>query len=94
VAFGTIVQLVLEKRPDSEIKEAITFCISIGLPVSFYELTKDELTKDEIMNVAVTASGSGSFMESEPFDVTPEMIFSALMETDALGRSYRGKRNY
>lgn len=92
VAFGTIVQLILEKRPDIEIAEAVHFCISVGLPISFSELSERELTRDEIMKVAVTACDPGSFMDSEPFEVTPEMTFDALITADALGRKYKANR--
>lgn len=75
VAFGAIVQLILEKRPEKEIAEAINFCISIRLPVSFAELSETELTRDDIRKVAEAACDPGSFMDSEPFEVTPDMIF-------------------
>lgn len=91
VAFGAIVQLVLEKRPDAEIIEAIYFCTSVGLPVTLSELSKSELTRDDIMKVAKMACSPGSFMDSEPFPVTPEMIFEALMVADALGRKIKKK---
>jgi len=91
VAFGTIVQLVLEKRAEAEIEEVLRFCISVGLPVSFAEISTIELTRDKLMTVAVAACGPGSFMDSEPFDVTPEMTFDALVAADALGRKYKTK---
>ncbi|PKL59618.1 MAG: glycerol dehydrogenase [Methanomicrobiales archaeon HGW-Methanomicrobiales-4] len=86
VAFGAIVQLILEKRPDAEIEEALHFCLSVGLPVSFSGLSETELTRDEIMSVAVAACDPGCFMDSEPFGVTPEMTFDALIAADVLGR--------
>jgi glycerol dehydrogenase len=89
VAFGTIVQLILEKRPDEEIAEVLHFCTSVGLPVTFAELSERELTRDEIMKVAVTACSPQNFMESEPFDVTPEMMADALAAADARGRKHR-----
>lgn len=88
VAFGTIVQLVLERRPDAEIAEAIHFCTSVGLPVSFNGLSKTELSHDDIMKVAVAACNPGSFMDSEPFKATPEMTFRALIAADALGKKF------
>jgi glycerol dehydrogenase len=89
VAFGTIVQLVLEKREEREIEEVLRFCTSIGLPVSFAEISTRELTRDELMSVAVTACGPANFMDSMPFSITPEMTFDALIAADALGRKYR-----
>lgn len=86
VAFGAIVQLVLEKRPEEEIAEALDFCISVGLPVCFADIADSDLSRDALMQVAITACSPGNFMDSEPFPVTPEMAFDALMAADALGR--------
>jgi glycerol dehydrogenase len=90
VAFGTLVQLILEDRPDAEVAEVIQFCVNVGLPVSFAELCESELTRDELMTVAVSACDPGSFMDSEPFTVTPEMVYSALVEADIRGRTFQG----
>ncbi|WP_321507527.1 glycerol dehydrogenase [uncultured Methanoregula sp.] len=92
VAFGTLVQMVLEKSPEPEIAEVLQFCTSVGLPVSFAELSNRELTRDELMNVAITASGPANFMDSMPFDVTAQMTFDALITADARGREYRKKK--
>lgn len=87
VAFGTIVQLVLEKRPDSEIAEAVRFCVSVGLPVTFSGLSDAELTSDELKRVSALACSPENFMDSMPFDVTPDMIFDALLKADEIGKS-------
>lgn len=34
VAFGTLVQLVLEGRPEAELQAVLGFCIRVGLPVT------------------------------------------------------------
>lgn len=86
VAFGTIVQMVLEKTAQREIDEVLDFCTSIGLPVTFAEISERELTRDEIMSVAIAACSPDNFMQSEPFPVTPEMTFDALVAADALGK--------
>jgi len=86
VAFGAIVQLVLENRPEKEINEAIKFCKSVGLPVSLSGISNQELTTNDIMRVAKVACSPENFMESEPFDVTPEMVVDAMIKTDHLGR--------
>jgi len=94
VAFGTIVQLVLENRAEPEIEEVLRFCTSVGLPVSFAELSTREFTRDELMTVAVAASGPGNFMDSMPFAVTPEMTFDALVAADARGRKYKAQESH
>lgn len=93
VAFGTVVQLVLEKRPDKEIQEVLQFCTSVGLPVTFSGICSGEMSSDDIMKVAKTACKPGSFMECEPFAVTPEMISDAMMKADALGREFVLSKN-
>ncbi|SPZ01595.1 glycerol dehydrogenase [Proteus mirabilis] len=49
VAFGTLVQLVLENSPLEEIEEVLDFCVQVGLPVTLEELgvhaTGDELNE-------------------------------------------------
>lgn len=88
VAFGTIVQLVLEKSPEPEIAEVLGFCTSVGLPVTFAQISTRELTRDELMSSAVTASSPANYMDSMPFTVSPEMTFDALVAADALGRKF------
>ena len=90
VAFGTLVQLVLEKSGAPEIDEVLRFCTSVGLPVTFAEISEQDLTHEELMTVAEAASGPGSFMGSEPFAVTPKMVFDAMVTADAMGRKIRG----
>lgn len=89
VAFGTLVQMLLEKRTDAEIAEVLRFCTSVGLPVSFAELSTRDLTRDEIQKVADGACGPQNFMDSMPFTVTPDMMFDALVAADARGRKFR-----
>jgi glycerol dehydrogenase len=88
VAFGTIVQLVLEKRPENEIEEVLRFCTSVGLPVSFAGISTNELTREDLLAVATAAAGPDNFMDSMPFTVTPGMVFDALVAADALGRKF------
>lgn len=89
VAFGAIVQLILENRPENEINEVIKFCMSIGLPVSLSDISNQELTTEDIIEVAKVACSPENFMESEPFTVTPEMVIDAIHKTDDLGTQFK-----
>jgi glycerol dehydrogenase len=88
VAFGTLVQMVLEQRPEGEIYEVLRFCTSVGLPVTLAEISARVLTRDELMSVAATACSPMNFMDSMPFVVTPQMLHDALVAADALGRRF------
>lgn len=88
VAFGTLVQLVLEKRKEREIDEVLRFCNGVGLPVTFAAISGRELSRDELMSVAQAACSPANFMDSEPFAVTPAMVFDALVAADTRGRKF------
>jgi glycerol dehydrogenase len=58
VAFGTLVQLVAEGRPDAEITEHAELTRRLGLPVSFKSFGVDPISAaelDEIAGIACTA---------------------------------------
>ncbi|WP_432666503.1 glycerol dehydrogenase [Wukongibacter baidiensis] len=89
VAFGTIVQLVLENSPLEEIGEVIDFCIEVGLPVTLKELGIEEVNHQDIMKVAEAACVEGETIHNMPFKVTAKDVYAAILTTDALGREYK-----
>lgn len=52
VAFGTIIQLVLENAPTEELHEVLDFCLAVGLPVCLEDIGVDTITDEELMQVA------------------------------------------
>lgn len=90
VAFGTLVQLIMENRSMDEIEEVIDFCLSVGLPITLGELGCTEPTPEKIMAVAVAAADPGETIHNEPFDVDADVVYAAIMAADALGRLYLG----
>ena len=91
VAFGTLVQLVLENAPEDEIAEVLDFCMEVGLPVTLADLGIKEVKADQIMEVAKLAAGENDTLGNMPFAVTPEDVYAAIMGADALGRYYKGE---
>ena len=85
VAFGTIVQLVLENAPLCEIEEVIDFCRSVGLPTTLKQLGLDSVTPEKIMAVAEASCAKGETIHNMPFEVKPEMVYSAILVADKLG---------
>ena len=88
VAFGTIVQLVLEDAPTEKLEEVLGFCIELGLPVTMKELGVAEVTREKAMIVAEAACAPEDTMCNMPFEVTPEMVANAILGADALGHYY------
>ena len=91
VAFGTLVQLVLEDAPMEEIAEVVDFCQTVGLPTTLEEIGITEVKKEEIMAVAQAASAPGESIHNMPFEVDTEKVCAAILAADALGRFYRGE---
>lgn len=87
VAFGTIVQLVLENVEEEELMEVIDFCISVGLPVTLGELGVTEVKKEDIMAVAKACTVEGETIHNMPFPVTAEDVYAAILTADAIGRA-------
>ena len=84
VAFGTLVQLVLERAPKKEFQEVQDFCLEVGLPVTLAEIgiTKDE----EIRTIAEKACAEGESIHNMVADVTPDQLYAAIVAADALGQ--------
>lgn len=88
VAFGTLVQLMLENAPMEEIEEVLQFCIDVGLPVSLAQLGLADATPDDIRKVAQAATAEGESIYNMPFPVDTEMVYAAIYAADSIGRYY------
>lgn len=88
VAFGTLVQLVLEDAPTETIEKVLGFCLEVGLPVTLGELSVEDVSPERIQAVAEVACAPTDTMGNMPFEVTPDMVAQAIMGADALGRYY------
>ena len=91
VAFGTLTQLVLENVDGDELERIISFCIELGLPVTFKELGITEVTDEKLMAVATAACAESDTLHNMPFEVTPEKVCAALKAADAYGRYFLGE---
>jgi glycerol dehydrogenase len=89
VAFGTIAQLILERRPRKTIQRAIGFCRSLGLPTTLAEVGVTETKNGELMKVAERSCLKGKPIHNMYFPVTPKMVHNAMTVADALGSAFR-----
>jgi len=85
VAFGTIVQLVMENESLELINTVINFCKSVGLPTTLSQLGIKEATNEKLMEVAKAGCVEGETIHNMPFKVTPEQVLSAIIVADKLG---------
>lgn len=88
VAFGVIVQLILENDTEA-LDEVLEFCFSVGLPMTLEDLGAKDASSEKIMEVAKLACSENDTMGNMPFEVTPEDVYAAIIAADAMGRDYK-----
>ena len=91
VAFGTLVQIVLENRSRQELNEVLCFCSEVGLPTTLAELGVVQVNEEKIMQVAAKACATGETIHNEPFVVNVQSVYAAILAADALGRAQKVK---
>ena len=86
VAFGTIVQMVLENRSLDEINEVIAFCKSVGLPTTLGQLGLGSVSRERLYKVAEASTVETETIHNMPFKVTADGVFAAILVADKLGK--------
>ena len=89
VAFGLLVQLVLEGAARATIEEVLTFSTEVGLPVTLADIGLSDRSRDRLEPIARRAAAPGETIHNEPFEVTPDMVADAILAADAIGRAWR-----
>lgn len=89
VAFGTLVQLVLENAPMEEISRVLDFCKSVGLPTTLAELGIQEVDPAGLRQAAELATVEGETIHNMPFAVDADMVYAAILATDNLGKRWK-----
>lgn len=81
VGYGNLVLLAIEERSDEELLEAIELAKACGVPTQLKEIVELNEEEKEIVAEAVLANPD---MQSMPFEVTKEMLWSAVDRVDRL----------
>jgi glycerol dehydrogenase len=85
VAIGLVAHLILEKQTE-EASRVARFLAEIGLPVTLEQLRLNNQTDSAAIIKAMTASLKEPFARNEPFELTPEILYAALMAANQLGK--------
>ena len=86
VAFGAIVQLVAEARPDQEIENHARFVDTLGLPICWADLGSPEISAPEIDEIAYLTCAAPYIGNLQP-KADPTRVAWALARADAIGRA-------
>lgn len=92
VAFGTIVELVMERQEQSVLDEVLGFANSVGLPVTFAQLGLSDVSDEDLHHVATLAIAPDKTIHNEPFEVNESMVFDAMKEADSVARAFSASR--
>lgn len=84
VAFGVLVQLILEEAPQKEFEDVQAFCREVGLPVTLAEVGVTEYSV--IRRIAELACADTEPVHHLAGDVSPDAFYAAIVAADALGR--------
>lgn len=91
VAFGTLVQLVLEESSTAQIEEVMVFCTQVGLPCTLARIGLENAPRELLERIALRATRTGESIHNEPLEVSPSRVLDAIMKADELGRAWQEK---
>ncbi len=84
VAFGLLVQLVVEGRPREEFEQVRAFCRAVGLPTRLADLGLADIDDATVQRIAELTVAPGETAHHEPFPVTADLIVDGIKAADAL----------
>ena len=94
VAFGVLVQLVLEGKPRPVVEEVLGFSTEVGLPIALDDLGLRGISAGMLAQVAERATAEGETIHNEPFEVKPDMVADAIRSADAIGVAWKRKHGH
>jgi len=87
VAFGVLTGLHLTNAAPAEMETVYSFCEKIELPTTFEEIGLTAIDKSKLMKVAIKACAPQESIHHEAGPITHEMVISAMIAADAMGRN-------
>jgi glycerol dehydrogenase len=89
VAFGTLVQLLVEERPRVEIDELMGILCSVDLPVSFAQMGLQEDLTDESLGVIVEHTINAAYSKNMSPPLSADKLARCLTEADRIGVQFK-----
>ncbi len=86
VAYGTLVQLVLELHPEEEILKYINFYRELDLPTTLEQLHLEDVAYEDLLRVGAAATQPNETMVNLSPEITAEQVANAILVVDLLGK--------
>lgn len=88
VAFGTLVQMSVEERPDSEILEVAQLLNNVNLPVTLDGLGQTSAFTPEELEIVVQGALGAVYAKNMAPALTADRLIRGLARADALGKRF------
>ncbi len=86
VAFGLLVQFLLEQRSQQFINEMLCFYQRIGLPTTLAKLGIESPASEVLAPAIEIICGPNSTIKNMPFQTEPKIVEQAILKADSLGK--------
>jgi len=93
VGFSTLAHIVLENQPKEIMEKVFNFCYSVGLPVTLAQIGLKDAPRELLMRVIEESLNKIEWLRNEPFPVTTDMLYEALITTDKMGKELLRKKH-
>lgn len=84
VSYGILVQLVLERKSEQEIRKYIDFLNAIDMPTTLKDIHLDEASFEDLVEVGELATAEGETMENFDPEITADQIANAILAVNEL----------
>jgi len=88
VAYGTLVQLMLELHSETELQKYINFYQALDLPTTLKDMHLENVTFEELYKVGEAATQEGETLRNLSVDITPEDVAHAIVAVDQLSTGH------
>ena len=85
VAFGLLVQLILEKAPQEEWDTVLRFMQTVGLPTTLAELGFKDYVEADLRRAAKIAASPKEITKNVRADITADEVYDAILAADKAG---------
>lgn len=86
VAYGTLVQLVLELHDDEEIQKYVSFYNELELPTTLKAMYLDKMSYDDLLKVGKAAASEAETMSNLSAEITAEDVVHAILAVDQISQ--------
>lgn len=91
VAYGTLVELILDNSDHARFEKFLKFDLKLGLPTTLADLHLGSASDEDLMKVAIQACDDNDTMDCMPTDITPEDVFAAIKAVDEYSKDFQNK---